>query len=62
VDEPDLAALEREEGPVGGDPRDGPVHDRPDLDLRQRLLLDVPLRRTCRKSGQSPIGLFGASI
>jgi hypothetical protein len=42
VDEPDLAALEGEEGPVRGDARDGPVDDRPDLELCQRLLLRVP--------------------
>jgi hypothetical protein len=31
VHEPDLAALEGEEGPVRGDALDGALYDRPDL-------------------------------
>jgi len=44
MDEPDLSPFEGQEGPVRGDPADGPFDDRADLELCQclRLLVRSP--------------------
>src|SRR4051794_37683151 len=63
VHESDLAALERQERPVGGDARDGSVDDRPDLEICQRLLLGRwPFAARTAEPRECPIGLPAASM